>query len=116
MEILEDSKTYEEKKIDLISVDGRIDALTVGTFEEKTLALVDNENYGSYILDFEKLVYISSAGLRAVLKLAKKCKEVSKKLVVCNLSENVLEVFKISGFDLIITVCDNLENAVAKGA
>ncbi len=101
-----------DDKNEIIEVSGRIDAITVGDFEEKVLPLCSSEeNASAFIIDFSKLVYISSAGLRAILKIAKSCNEKGKKMAVCNLSPDVREVFKISGFDLIITVCDDLESA-----
>ncbi len=97
--------------ISVIEVEGRMDALSVGEFEEKVIPQCSVEGVTGYIIDFAKLVYISSAGLRAILKVAKLCKEQGRKVAICNLSPDVHEVFKISGFDLIITVCENLDSA-----
>lgn len=97
--------------ISVIEVEGRMDALSVGEFEEKIVPQCSVEGITGFIIDFSKLVYISSAGLRAILKVAKQCKELGRKVAICNLSADVHEVFKISGFDLIITVCENLESA-----
>ncbi len=99
------------KGISIIHVDGRVDALNAGSFEEKMLPLCQSETKG-FIIDFSKLVYISSAGLRAILKMAKQCKSVKKKIVICNLAAEVQEVFKISGFDLIIKICKDTESAM----
>lgn len=103
--------TSPENNISVIEVEGRIDALSVGEFEEKIIPQCSVDGISGYVIDFAKLVYISSAGLRAILKVAKLCKEHSRKIAICNLSQEVKEVFKISGFDLIITVCDDLESA-----
>ncbi len=103
--------SVDSDTIQIISVEGRLDALSVGEFEEKVVPLCTTEGIKSYIIDFSKLVYISSAGLRAILKVAKNCKENSRKMAVCNLSPDVKDVFKISGFDLIVTVCDDIDQA-----
>ena len=97
-------------EVEVIRVEGRIDALSASDFEEKIMPLADTE-FSSFIMDFKSLVYISSAGLRGILKFAKNCKANSKKIVLCNLAPEVYEVFKISGFDLIIKVCDDLDAA-----
>ncbi len=97
--------------IAIIEVEGRMDALSVGEFEEKVIPQCSAEGITGYIIDFAKLIYISSAGLRAILKVAKLCKEQGRKVAICNLAPEVHDVFKISGFDLIITVCENLDSA-----
>ena len=56
------------------------------------------------IMDFEKLVYISSAGLRAILLTAKSLQSRDAKLVLCSLSEQIREVFEISGFDKVLAI------------
>ena len=97
--------------ISVIEVEGRMDALSVGEFEEKVIPQCSVDGITGYVIDFSKLIYISSAVLRAILKVAKLCKEQGRKIAICNLSPEVHEVFKISGFDLIITVCENLDSA-----
>lgn len=76
-----------------INLDGRLDTITAPEFEE---FLNSNLNGVKNVkLDCEKLVYISSAGLRVLLSLNKKMKS-SLKLV--NVQELVMEVFEVTGF------------------
>ena len=110
MEIVINSSSDNES-ISVIEVEGRMDALSVGEFEDKVIPLCSVDGITGYVIDFSKLIYISSAGLRALLKVAKLCKEQGRKIAICNLAPEVHEVFKISGFDLIITVCENLDSA-----
>ncbi|MCR5536527.1 MAG: STAS domain-containing protein [Succinivibrio sp.] len=110
------ASSENNSSITIIKVEGRIDAISVSDFEEKTLPLSATEATG-FVIDFAKVEYISSAGLRAILKIAKSCKEVKKKVALCNLSATVREVLKISGFDLILKICNDLqaaEDCVAK--
>ena len=65
-------------------------------------------------LDFSQLDYISSAGLRVVLVLAKRLKQAEGKLVLFGLQPHVREVFEISGFLAILTVNDPREQALAQ--
>ena len=65
-------------------------------------------------LDFSQLDYISSAGLRVVLVLAKRLKQAEGKLVLFGLQPHVREVFEISGFLAILTVTDTREQALAQ--
>ncbi|MBQ9274501.1 MAG: STAS domain-containing protein [Succinivibrio sp.] len=90
--------------------EGRIDATNVQAFEETVLPQVKPPCRG-IIVNLEKLEYISSAGLRAVLKLAKAAKAAQIKLVLCSLVPDVAEVFKISGFNLLLTIVPDLSAA-----
>ena len=55
-------------------------------------------------MNFEKLDYISSAGLRVLLAAAKQLKGIDGELRICSLNEVVREVFDISGFTTIFKV------------
>lgn len=63
-------------------------------------------------LDLSKLDYISSAGLRVVLVLAKRLKQADGKLVLFGLQPHVHEVFEISGFLGILDVLDTRAQAL----
>jgi anti-anti-sigma factor len=56
------------------------------------------------LVNLEKLDYISSAGLRVLLVVAKKLKANAGELRICSLNAVVKEVFDISGFDMILPV------------
>ena len=64
-------------------------------------------------IDLSHLVYISSAGLRVLLMIAKKIQQASGKLVLFGLVPNVREVFSISGFDKIFSIQADADAAVA---
>ena len=67
----------------------------------------------SVVLDFANLTYISSAGLRAILLIAKSLGAKKGELVLCNLSKRIAEVFSISGFDKILSIYATREEALA---
>ena len=81
--------------------------------ESQLLALVDNGEH-QWVLDLGRLEYISSAGLRVVLMLAKRIRENQGQLVLCGMHPHVREVFDISGFLAILTVVDTREQALAE--
>ena len=62
--------TYRvDKDILYISIEGRIDASNAATAEEKVFS-IKKENPGKHtVVDADKLEYISSAGLRVILRL-----------------------------------------------
>ncbi|MDE0114958.1 MAG: STAS domain-containing protein [Albidovulum sp.] len=90
----------------------RIDGTNSRVFEESLVEAIGDSGC-SVILDFEELHYISSAGLRAILLTAKKVKNTQGQLVLCSLTEPIKEVFELSGFDKIIPIYANRDEALA---
>jgi len=66
------------------------------------------------IIDFENLDYISSAGLRIILKTAKELKRNHGDIVLCAMQDYVKEVFEISGLDTFLSITQTMEQALAK--
>ena len=66
------------------------------------------------LLDLKDLYYISSAGLRATLALAKEMAAVGGRLAIASPNPQVLEVFDISGFVSVIDVHRSTESATAR--
>ena len=90
-------------------LNGRIDSRNALLFKETVLAeLKDTDR--ALILDFSRLNYISSAGLRVILEFAKLYRS-PRRFSIIGLSSSVREVFEISGFDQIIQIYENLEQA-----
>ena len=82
-----------------IAIDGRLDTTTAPELESFIAENYDRE--GSIVIDCERLVYISSAGLRVLLSAQKKTKGAMKLTKVCEL---VMEVFELTGFADILTI------------
>lgn len=84
-----------------IEVVGRLDTITAPVLE-KTIS----ENLGgiqSLVLEFKRLEYISSAGLRVLLGAQKKMKN-SGSMKLINVCEDVMEVLEMTGFADILTI------------
>ena len=93
--------TYRiDKDILYIAIEGRIDASNAAEAEEKIFG-IKNDNPGKHtVLDADKLEYISSAGLRVILRLRKE----EPKLAIINVAPDVYEVFDMTGFTDMVTV------------
>ena len=93
--------TYRiDKDILYIAVRGRIDASNAAQAEEKIFA-IKNENPGKHtVIDADDLEYISSAGLRVILRLRKE----EPKLAIINVAPDVYEVLDMTGFTDMVTV------------
>lgn len=85
----------------VLSVEGRLDTTTAPELEAVLNASL--ENITDLVLDFAKLEYISSAGLRVVLK-AQKIMNNKGTMKLTNVNESILEVFEITGFTDILTI------------
>ncbi len=84
-----------------ISLEGRLDTMTAPELEaDLTQSL---EGITSLVLDFEKLEYLSSAGLRVILKTQKTMNRQGK-MIIRNVNETIMEVFEMTGFTDILTI------------
>ena len=93
--------TYRlDKDILYIAVEGRIDASNASEAEERIFG-IKNDNPGKHtVVDADKLEYISSAGLRVILRLRKE----DPKLAIINVAADVYEVFDMTGFTDMVTI------------
>ncbi|MBU1004047.1 MAG: STAS domain-containing protein [Proteobacteria bacterium] len=87
----------------LVSVSGRLDVVTAPEFQKVCVELAD-QGTPVVVVDFAELEYISSAGLRSVLFLAKKLKAQGGELKFCGLKGMVEDVFRVSGFHSMFTI------------
>lgn len=107
MEIKTD--TIENQMV--VSLSGRIDSTAAVEFEEKLIEIIDT-GVKTMVIDFLRIQFISSAGLRVLLLAAKKVKPYGGKIVLCNMSKDVREVFDISGFSSIFEIHENVEQSL----
>ena len=94
-----------EKKTDgtqmMITLAGRLDTTTAPQLEAELKAGLDGVE--QLVLDFEKLDYLSSAGLR-VLLAAQKIMNKQGSMVVRHVNETIAEIFEVTGFCDILTI------------
>ena len=89
-----------DKDILYISIEGRVDASNAAEAEAKIFS-IKNDNLGKHtVVDADKLEYISSAGLRVILRLRKE----EPKLAIINVASDVYEVLDMTGFTDMVTV------------
>ena len=93
--------TYRiDKDILYIALEGRIDASNAMAAEEQIFAIKKDNADKHTVLDADKLEYVSSAGLRVILKLRKE----EPKLAIINVAADVYEVLDMTGFTDMVTV------------
>lgn len=93
-----EKKNTETKTLALI---GRLDTVTAPELEAEISTILPTAE--SLVLDMEKLDYISSAGLRVILK-TQKALEKKAGLKLTHVSNEVKEVFDITGFSDFLTI------------
>ena len=95
------SVTYRiDKDILYIALEGRIDASNATAVEKEIFSIKENNPGKHIVVDAENLEYISSAGLRVILKLRKG----EPNLAIINVAADVYEVFDMTGFTDMVTV------------
>ena len=83
-----------DKNILYINLDGKIDAASAPEYEEEINAIRSSNPNMHIVLDADNLTYISSAGLRVMLRL----KKAEPNLAIINVSPEVYSVFEMTGF------------------
>ncbi len=98
------------EEIQILRPQGRLDSASSPVLEREAFDCIDG-GARRLLIDFVGLDYISSAGLRAALAVAKRMSAAGGRLVLCSLSPQVAEVFEISGVDSIIEIHASAESA-----
>ncbi|MHA6485331.1 STAS domain-containing protein [Paenibacillus sp. strain BS8-2] len=99
--------------ITILPLEGRLDGNNAGAAEAVFLAELA-AGKGPFIFDFSQLQYISSAGLRVILVAAKKLRASKGRMICASLTEQVYDVFEMSGFTSILEITATKEEALEK--
>ena len=94
------NKTTEDKKL-TVALEGRLDTTTAPQLEAELKS--DLAGVETLVLDFEKLEYISSAGLRVLLS-AQKIMNKQGEMKVIHVSDVINEIFEVTGFSDILSI------------
>ena len=105
-------ETERKDSVLTVKVKGRVDGSNANDFQNQIKDSVTAKDK-VVMLDMGQLTYISSAGLRVVLMVAKSLEQRSAKFMLYGLSDSIKEVFAISGFDKVIKVCSTRKDALA---
>lgn len=94
------SKSINGKSVTL-SLEGRLDTSTAPQLDTEIKSFISNIN--KLVLDFEKLDYLSSAGLRVILS-TQKIMNKQGTMIVKNVNDVIMEVFEVTGFVDILNI------------
>lgn len=91
----------EQDNLVIVSVEGRLDTTTFSDFETALAPYLDGSM--NLVLDFSGLEYLSSAGLRVILRTQQKIESTDRTMVIKNCNAEVMEIFELTGFIEFIT-------------
>ena len=105
---------YEElvNGVTALSVKGRVDSTTAPALGQKLEAVVAAPA-SRLVVDFRDLEYISSAGFRVLLVVARRAEAAGSKLVLCSLSGKVRQLFDLGGFLDLFAIAASRDEAIA---
>ena len=117
--------------VTVVHVEGKTDSASANEFEKKVMEVIDT-GARHLVLDLSKIPYMSSAGLRVLQEVFNKLRSLSadgsdkemyrkinegsftsSHLKLLNPTKEVLEVLKMSGFDMLVSIEKDLKTAVA---
>jgi anti-anti-sigma factor len=96
-----DTQVEEKGDVIVLRVQGRVDAASSPQLEKIINSIIDTGHF-KILLNMEKVDYLSSAGMRLMLSMLKKLKQLAGKFAACNLTEDVMDVIKMAGFQNVI--------------
>jgi anti-sigma B factor antagonist len=91
---------------------GRIDSIGSKPFGDRLVEVIRSGSH-NVLIDFQYILYISSAGFRSLLIARKLADELQGKLVLCSLSSEVRRLFDIGTFTDLFTICASRDEGLA---
>lgn len=108
------SEHTQNKAITLLSVQGHIDTLTAPEFEKQFQGVLGDKKF-KLVVDLKEVDYISSAGWGIFISEIKRIRTQKGDLVLVGMRPDVLEVFELLEFNVILKSFPNVEAAVKNG-
>lgn len=91
----------------ILALDGRMDALSSPEVDKEGMAVLDTDQ--GLALDLTSLVYISSAGLRVIMRFMKKAETDGKKIAILGAAGTVLDMLEYSGISTLFSLYKTAE-------
>ena len=107
-----DITVERQQQATIVAAGGKLDAAGAPELESRCKTLIQ-EGANRLLLDLARVEYVSSAGLRSLLVLAKAVKSAGGGLALCSLVPAVRDVMTISGFDNILPLAADRAAALA---
>ena len=100
-------------KITIVEIKGRIDINTAKAFAERLTSLI-KAGHARIVVDLKHIIYISSAGFRALLVAERLAEETKGTLALCSMSAEVQRLFDLGSFTDLFVIYPSREEGVIK--
>jgi len=100
-------------EVTVVEVKGRIDSNTAKAFGERLTDLI-KAGRARLVVDFKNIIYISSAGFRALLVAGQLAEQTKGTLALCSLSSEVQRLFDLGAFTDLFVIYSSREEGVTK--
>ena|ERR1700722_5058911 len=105
-----EAQIEEKGGVIVVRVLGRLDAASSPQLEKKINSIIESGHF-KLIMNLAGVDYLSSAGMRLMLSISKKLKNLEGKVVACSLSEDVMDVIKMAGFHQVLELYSTEEES-----
>ncbi len=105
-----DVQITQNSGVVVIKLDGRLDFNSSTEISSKLMETVEENKH--IVIDMSKCSYVSSSGLRILLVLGKRAKQLGETIVLASLTYDVQDIMEMTGFGSIFHCYDSLDEAV----
>ena len=105
-------KSSKTGNVTIVRLKGRADISNASKLENTCKKILE-QNEKDIIIDGSQLEFISSAGLRVLLKLAKEVKKMQGRLAIAHVNDLVRNIFEISGFVELFPIYDSVTEGIS---
>lgn len=110
-------KIYEERQVEDIYIldinEKQVDLQNSGDIETRCQELISKENVKKVAINFEKVSFITSSGIGALLSVYNCATNYNAQMCIYNLSKDIIEALEISMVDKILNIASNEKDAIA---
>ena len=103
----------EKDGVIIVQPRGRIDTNNAKPFGDRMVEMIRSGSH-HVLIDFQHILYISSAGFRSLLIARKLVDELQGKLVLCGMSTELKRLFEIGAFTDLFVICMTRDEGISK--
>jgi anti-sigma B factor antagonist len=100
-----------QNDINIYRLNGRLDSNTSQGFEKKLFQAI-SDGAKNMIVDFKDIDYISSVGLRVIIKAFKALQRADGRIMLCSMQDYIRELFEITGIDVFVPIVASIDDAL----
>jgi anti-sigma B factor antagonist len=100
-----------QNDINIYRLIGRLDTNTSRRLEQKLFQAI-SEGAKNMVVDFKDIDYISSAGLRVILKANHALQREDGRIMLCSMQDYVRQIFEITGIDSFVAIVATMDDAL----